>query len=264
MIDVILYPLLLSVPLAALVGPVGSVLVWRRSSFLSDVVSHMGILAFAIAHVADMPVLLVSVGVSVLVALLLEWAPSFVPKDAWLAGLSSLGIAAGLVILNGRSGTEAFGHIFWGDVFTLSRNELIVFIMSALFLGIHLFAVWNSLILVIFHERLAALDGVQVWLIKCIVNVVVGTSIALCLKVMGVLLTGAMFVLPSIGLRTLNLTPEKHIFGSIILILGSFLGGLAVSVCYDVAMAPWVIITLIGLNGVIFLLKKGIDRYYET
>jgi zinc transport system permease protein len=263
MIDLILYPLLLSLPLAILVGPVGAILVWRKSSFLSDVVAHMGILAFALSKLMHLPILLVSVSLSVIIACVLEWAPSFLSKDAWLSGLSSLGIAIGLIFLGNVGEEQNFAHIFWGDIFSLTSTDIFVFTFAAGFLGMHLIVFWKSLILTIFHEQLAVLDGVPVRFIKFITNIIAGVGIALCLNVMGVLLTSALFVLPSVGLRFLRISPEKHIGGTMIVILLSFVFGLWMTLFLDVLFAPWVIIALIFLNFTIFFIKKGIDSYGE-
>lgn len=259
MTDIILYPLLLSIPLALLVGPVGSVLVWRRSSFLADVVSHMGILAFAIAEITQLPILMVSVGVSTMVALMLEWAPSFIPKDAWLAGVSSLGISLGLLLLSSSGSGHGFDHVFWGDMFALTPYDISVFGIATGFLGMHLIVFWKSLVLIMFHEELAILDGVPVRFVKGVNNVIAGVVIALSLKVMGVLLTGALFVLPSIGLRFLNLTPERHVMGAIVLVFIAFVSGVIMSVQTDAVAAPWIIFALFVLNFVLIFLKKGID-----
>lgn len=259
MSDMMLYPLLLSVPLAALIGPVGSILVWRKASFLGDVVSHMGILAFAIAELVQLPILWVSVGVSVVVSIMLEWAPTFVPRDAWLSGVSSLGIAIGLMLLTEGASSSGFEHVFWGDILTLNLQDITTVAIAAGFLGMHLIVFWKSLMLIIFHEELAMLDGIPVRFVKVITNMVAGVVIALSLKVMGVLLTGALFVLPSIAMRFLNLSPEKHILGSVALILGAFVLGIGVSMQADTVVAPWIIFCLIVLNFVVIFLKKGID-----
>lgn len=258
--EILLYPLLLSIPLAVLIGPVGSILVWRRSSFLADVVSHMGILAFAISELTQLPILGVSVCVSTLVAVMLEWAPSFIPKDAWLAGVSSLGISVGLLLLSSNGSGHSFDHVFWGDMFALTQNDIVVFAIATGFLGMHLIVFWKSLVLIMFHEELAVLDGVPVRFVKFVNNVIAGSVIALSLKVMGVLLTGALFVLPSIGLRFLNLTPERHIIGAMIFVFASFVFGVVVSVQTDAIAAPWVIFALTVLNFAVIFLKKGIDK----
>lgn len=259
MIEIILHPLLLSIPLALLVGPVGSILVWRRSSFLADVVSHMGILAFAIAEITQLPILVVSVCVSTLIALMLEWAPSFIPKDAWLAGVSSLGISIGLLLLSSSGSGHGFDHVFWGDMFALNQHDIIVFGIAAGFLGMHLIVFWKSLVLIMFHQELAILDGIPVRFVKGVNNVIAGVVIALSLKVMGVLLTGALFVLPSIGLRFLNLTPERHVLSAIVFVFLAFGAGVIVSVETDAIAAPWIIFSLVVLNFFVIFLKKGID-----
>lgn len=259
MIEMLLYPLLISIPLAVLIGPVGSILVWRKSSFLGDVVSHMGILAFAISEISQWPIIAVSVGVSVLVAVVLEWAPSVIPRDAWLSGVSSLGIAIGLMLLSHGASSRGVEHVFWGDILTLSVQDLTIVTIAAGFLGMHLIVFWKSLMLVIFHEHLALLDGIPVRFIKFVTNVIAGTVIALSLKVMGVLLTGTLFVLPSIGLRFTNLSPERHMFCAVGLILISFVLGICASMQLDMSVAPWVIFSLIALNFVIIFIKKGID-----
>lgn len=259
MSEMLLYPLLISIPLAVLIGPVGSILVWRKSSFLGDVVSHMGILAFAISEMTQWPILGVSAGVSVLVAVVLEWAPSVIPRDAWLSGVSSLGIAIGLMLLTHGTSSHGVEHVFWGDILTLNVQDLTIVTIAAGFLGMHLIVFWKSLMLVIFHEHLASLDGIPVRFVKFVTNVIAGIVIALSLKVMGVLLTGALFVLPSIGLRFVNLTPERHMLGAVVLILLSFVLGIYASTQLDMSVAPWVIFTLIVLNFVIIFIKKGID-----
>lgn len=259
MIDMMLYPLLMCVPFAVLVGPVGSVLVWRRSSFLSDVIAHMGVLAFAISEITGFPVVYVSVVVSIVVAIILERSPDFIPKDAWLAGVSSLGISVGLVLLSIGGGSHNFEHIFWGELFVVDSKDVIAFMVFASFLVMHLIIFWKSLMLVIFHEQLAALDGVPVRLVKTIISVVSGVVVALCLKIMGVLLTGALFVLPSIGVRFFNVTPERHVVSAVILIVLSFVIGILISLNFDVIVAPWIIIALIVLNFAAFFIKKGID-----
>jgi zinc transport system permease protein len=259
MSEILLYPLLLSIPLAVLIGPVGSILVWRRSSFLADVVSHMGILAFAISEVTQLPILAVSICVSTLVSVALEWAPSFIPKDAWLAGVSSLGISIGLLLLSSNGSSHSFDHVFWGDMFALTQNDIVVFAIATGFLGMHLIVFWKSLVLIMFHEELAVLDGIPVRFVKFVNNVIAGVVIALSLKVMGVLLTGALFVLPSIGLRFLNLTPERHIIGAMVMVFTSFVVGVGISVQTDAIAAPWVIFALVVLNFSVIFLKKGID-----
>lgn len=263
MSEILLYPLLLSIPLAVLIGPVGSILVWRRSSFLADVVSHMGILAFAISELTQLPILGVSICVSILVAVAIEWAPLFIPKDAWLAGVSSLGISMGLLLLSSNGSSHSFDHVFWGDMFALTQNDIVVFAIATGFLGMHLIVFWKSLVLIMFHEELAILDGVPVRFVKFVNNVIAGVVIALSLKVMGVLLTGALFVLPSIGLRFLNLTPERHIIGAMVMVWISFVFGVLVSVQTDAIAAPWVIFAIIFVNFVFIFLKKGIDKGAE-
>jgi zinc transport system permease protein len=261
--EIMLYPLLISIPLSVLIGPVGSILVWRKSSFLGDVVSHMGILAFAVSQIMQWPILVVSTGVSIVVAVVLEWAPSIIPRDAWLSGVSSLGIAIGLMVLSQGASPHGFEHVFWGDVLTLNEQDLTMVMIAAGFLGMHLIVFWKSLMLVIFHEHLASLDGVPVRFVKLVTNVIAGIVIALSLKVMGVLLTGALFVLPSIGLRFMNLTPERHMLGAILGVLFSFIVGIYISIHMDMIVAPWVIFTLISLNIAIFFIKKGIDIWRE-
>lgn len=263
MIDIMLYPVLISIPLAVLVGPVGSILVWRRSSFLSDVIAHMGVLAFALSELFQLPVLTVALVVSIIIALLLEWGPSFIPKDAWLSGISSFGIAIGVILLSVATPGHSFDHVFWGDVFALTQVDVVIFSIAAAFVGVHLKVLWNSIMLIIFHEQLAMLDGLPVKLIKVMISIITGGIIALCFKVMGVLLSGALFILPSVGIRFLHLPPEKHILLTVALIVASFVLGMLISVGLDVIVGPWIIISLIILNFAVFFIKKGIDSWRE-
>ncbi len=253
MTNLILYPILASLPLALLAGPVGSILIWRRSSFLSDVIAHMGILAFAISEITGWSLWGVSTAVSAIIALLLERSPSWLPKDAWLSSLSSFGIALGLLLLTFTTNSQGIEHVFWGDMFMLSAKEIMVLYGITGFVCMHLIVFWPSLMLVIFQPQLAHLDGVPVRFITFVVNFTIGVAIALCLKIMGVLLTGAIFVLPSIALKQLRLSPEKHVLYAVFLICISCLSAIILTTTYDLALAPIIVLLLVILNLILLL-----------
>lgn len=264
MIDIIFYPLLISLPLSALVGPVGSLLVWRKSSFLTDVIAHMGILAFTVSELLNIPVLWVSVFTSIAISLLLEWRPKFIPKDAWLATISSLGVAVGVLLLSIFTNSQNIGNLFWGDLLVLNKTDVSIFYIFSAFLGMNLWVCWRYFLLIIFHEDLAKLDGIPIKIIKLMFNVIIGCVVAMSLKVMGVLLAGALFVLPSVGLRFLKLHHKSHVLLSVCIIAFSIWLGLGISMLIDSAVAPWIIIMLLILNTTAFLIKKGIDTRRET
>jgi zinc transport system permease protein len=264
MLDIIAYPLLVSIPLSLLVGPVGALLVWRKSSFLTDVIAHMGIMAYVFSEVLNLPVLWVSIALSIGISLLLEWGPKFIPKDAWLASIASFGLALGVLLLSMLGSMQDVEHLFWGDLFVLTAADVSVFSILAAFLGMNIWVCWRYFLLIIFHEDLAKLDGVPVRFIKLIFNIVVGSVVAMSLKVIGILLASALFVLPAVGLRFLMLGHKLHIIFSVVLIMFSIWLGLGAAITIDAAAAPLIIIALLILNLTALLVKKGIDRRSET
>lgn len=261
MVDIILLPLLVSLPLAVLTGGVGTILVWRRSSFLSDVVAHMGILAFAMSEFMGWPIIPVALGVALGAGLLLEFQPKYIPKDGWLASISAVGIGLGVIILSVSQHPSAIESVFLGDMLALTAADVLIFWIAAVFLCVHLKVLWKSLLLVLFHEQLARLDGIPVRWIKLGVTLISSVAVALSLKLMGVLLTGALFVLPSIGLRRFNLSPLRQALAAMGSVIGASVLGICSALVLDMPIAPLIAISVVILNVLLIPVKKGIDNW---
>ncbi|MGC9460959.1 metal ABC transporter permease, partial [Vibrio genomosp. F10] len=109
--------------------------------------------------------------------------------------------------------------------------------------AITLFIFWRPLLSATINEDLAAVDGINIDLMRLILMLMVGLVIAVGMKFVGALIMTSLLIIPAATARKLAQTPEQMaIFASIIGAL-SVCGGLYLSWHFDTPAGPSVVIS---------------------
>jgi len=131
----VLYALAAGIALALVVGPLGSVVVWRRMAYFGDTLAHAALLGVALAVAADkLPMAGVGI-IGVLIAVLLFWLEKQrdLSTDTLLGILSHSALALGLIVL---SVIQAQGFninlmsYLFGDLLAVDQSDLILMYSS--------------------------------------------------------------------------------------------------------------------------------------
>jgi zinc transport system permease protein len=181
---------------------VGFFLVQRRLSLIGDGIGHVAFAGVALGYLLDLPLVLTALAVSVVGALAIEGlrARRRTAGDQALALVFYTGIAGGVVLVSaaGALNVNLFQFLF-GSILTVTRSDL--FVIAGLGLGaLTLIALlYRPLVAVVVDEEGARVSGLPVAPLNAITAGLAAVTIALSMRVVGILLIAALMVLPAIA-----------------------------------------------------------------
>jgi len=181
---------------------VGFFLVQRRLSLIGDGIGHVAFAGVALGYLLDFPLVLTALVVSVLGALSIEGlrVRRRTAGDQALALVFYTGIAAGVVLVSaaGALNVNLFQFLF-GSILTVTRGDLAVIAG----LGVGALALigllYRPLVAVVVDEEGARVAGLPVAPLNALTAALAAVTIALSMRVVGILLIAALMVLPVIA-----------------------------------------------------------------
>lgn len=231
--------------LAAAIGPLGCFVVWRRMAYFGDCLAHGALLGVALGialEVGPQPgILAVSLAVAGLLVLL-ERQRHLAP-DTLLGILAHATLAVGMIAVSLMERVRIdlnaylFGDILalaWGDVWWIAGGAV------AILAGLR--AIWRPMLAIAVDRELAEVDGVRVGLIRALLMLLIALVVALAMKVVGILLTTALLIIPAAAARQLARTPEQMAVGAGLVAAAAVLLGLGLSLAADTPSGPSIVV----------------------
>ena len=241
----------------ALAPALGMFLVLRRFALIADTLSHVAFMGVAIGLVTKTFPPLAALGATSLAAVAIDQlrARRMMPGDAALAVFlyAALAVAVVVISLAGGFNVDLFGYLF-GSVLTINPTDLwlVAGLMVVVIGFVGLF--FSELAQSSFDSDLARTSGVPVGWINLTLAVLTGATITLSMRIVGVLLVGALIVIPVIA----SLRLATGLRTAVILAMGmgvfSALLGLTIAFYANVAAGGAVVLTAVG---VLILVEAG-------
>ena len=244
--------LLAAIGVAVVAGPLGSFVVWRRMAYFGDTLSHSALLGVTLGFLlgADPTVGIIAVCAVVALLLVLGERQRVLASDTLLGILSHSALSLGLVSLAFLETlrVDLIGYLF-GDVLAVTWEDVsVVYIGGAVVLGV-LAWLWRPLLAITVHEDLARVEGVPVRRVQIAFMLIIAVTIAIAMKVVGILLITSLLIIPAAAARALSRTPEQMaVLASIAGVLAVF-GGLAGSFHWDLPSGPSIVTSAAVLFG---------------
>ena len=244
----ILYALAAGIALALVVGPLGSVVVWRRMAYFGDTLAHAALLGVALAIAAEqLPMAGVSL-VGVLIAVLLFWLEKQgnLSTDTLLGILSHSALALGLIVL---SVIQAQGFninlmsYLFGDLLAVGVFDLVLMYASVVIILLIFSQILSPLISISVNEELARIDGIAVEKIRFIFMILLALVIAVALKVVGILLITALLIIPAATARLYSRSPKQMVLLSVLMAIAAVVSGIFVSLGWDFPTGPAIVVS---------------------
>lgn len=241
--------LLAGLLVAMMAGPLGAFIIWRRMAYFGDALSHSALLGIVLGIALGINITLAVILVCFLLALILVLLKfkSGLQEDALLGILAHGSLALGLVAWGLFDGIrlDLFAYLF-GDILSVVWSEvLLVFVLTLLVLII-LYRIWQPLLQITVDESLAAVEGVAVKRTLLIYVLLIAALVAVAIKLVGVLLTTALMIVPAATARGLSRTPVQMVIIASLIGMVSVVAGLGLSLYLDVATGPaMVLVTVI-------------------
>lgn len=236
--------------LGAIAAPLGCLVVWRRMSYFGSTVAHAGLLGVALGLALGIDLTLGIVLVALAIALLLIGLgrQRMLPTDSLLGILSHAALAAGLVAASRLAGQrlDLMGYLF-GDILAVTGTDLVwIFVGGGAVLAVIAW-LWQSLVAIAVHEELAAAEGVDTRRAEAVLVLLLAFTIAIAMKIVGVLLIIAFLIMPAAAARPLASTPERMVAIAALIGAAGSVAGLLLSYWADVPAGPAIVLVLTAM-----------------
>ncbi len=242
--------LLAGLAVAAMAGPLGAFVVWRRLAYLGDALAHAALLGAALAVLLQvmLPLGVLAVGAAVALALHLMRPGRQLPADALIGILSHAALAAGLVLLAVwlRPQTNLMGLLF-GDLLAVNAGE--AWLAAAVALGVlaALWRLWSPLLALTVSEEIALAEGLATRRAALAHALLLAAALAVALPLVGALLFTALLVIPAAAARALARSPERMAAGAAAVGALAVIGGLWSAWTWDLPTGPAIVLAAFSL-----------------
>jgi zinc transport system permease protein len=235
---------------AILAAPLGCFVVWRRMAYFGETVAYSGLLGVALGFLLGIDLTLGVISTAIAMALLLSGfqGQRAIPYDTLLGLLAHSALAAGLIAASYTSGArlDLMGYLF-GDILAVSKTDIVWIWGGAAAVLAALLFLWRPLLAITVNEDLAAAEGVPVRLIGIAFILLLAVTVALAMKVIGILLITSLMIFPTSAARPFARTPEQMAVLAGVAAVVAVLGGLYLSLKLDTAAGPSIVLALAAL-----------------
>lgn len=244
--DFLLRALLGGIGVALVAGPFGSFVVWRRLAYFGDTLAHSSLLGIALGLLLHMNLTVGILVICQLLAILLFFSQrqKQLASDTLLGIFSHVSLSLGLVVLAFMENVrvDLMAYLF-GDILAISSADLgWIFIGGGFSLAVLLW-LWKPLLAITIHEDLARVEGVPVDRINWAFLGLMALTVAVMMKVVGLLLVTSLLIIPAATARRFAGNPEvmallASLFGCL-----AVAGGLYGSFLWDTPTGPSIVVT---------------------
>ncbi|MGH3137635.1 MAG: metal ABC transporter permease [Gaiellaceae bacterium] len=228
---------------------VGFFLVQRRQSLTGDGIGHVAFAGVAAGILLDVAPVLTALVAAILGGIAIELLRSRggTAGDQALALVFYTGIALGVVLVSaaGALNVDLFQYLF-GSILTVTRSDLVVIAaLGAVGLGV-VGLLYRPLAGVVIDEEGARVAGVPIGALNITVAALAAVTVALSMRVVGILLVAALMVLPVSAAERIAWSMRSTLVLAMAIGLGSSLAGLTVSYYADLPPGGTIVLVAAG------------------
>ncbi len=245
--DFVIKAIIAGVGIAVVAAPLGCFIVWRRMAYFGATIAHSGLLGVALGLLLaiDLTVGVVAVALALSGLLIALQRQHLLPTDTLLGILAHVSLAGGLIAAAYVSGgrLDLMAYLF-GDILAVSNRELIwIYAAGAGILALTIW-IWRPLLAVSLHEELAQAEGVNAPLIGGAFMFLLALTVALAMKLVGILLIASLLVIPAAAARPFSKTPEQMAVIAGLVAAISVVLGIGASLAVDTPAGPSIVMAL--------------------
>lgn len=224
-------------------APLGCFVVWRRMAYMGEATAHAAVLGVALALAFDWPmtlsILIVAVAMARAVSAMTGRGHAL---DTLLGVAAHSSLAAGLVAVALQPGIRLDPMSFlFGDILAVDAGDLAVIWGGAAVILALMAWRWQALLTATLNPDLAYAAGIDPRREDMVLIVSLALVVAVAIKVVGVLLIGAMLVIPAAAARPLVRTPEAMALVAGAIGMLAVLGGLRGAFLFDTPTGPSIV-----------------------
>lgn len=239
---------------------IGTFLVARRYSLIADSLSHVALAGVALGLLTGIDPLYTAVAVAVVVALVIEKLRTGrrLSGELALAIFLSGGLAVAITLIGLAHGfrVDLFAYLF-GSITTVRTSD--VWVISAL--GIVVLAtlslLYKELFFISFDEEVATVSGTPTKLLNNILIILTAITVGLAMRIVGILLVGALMVIPVVAAMQLARSFKQTILLASGLGLLAVIAGLFIAYYLNIPAGGAIVLFALGILTVTLLGTKN-------
>jgi zinc transport system permease protein len=243
----------LAFAIGAIVGvlapAVGFFLVQRQQSLIGDGIGHVAFAGVAAGYLLGLSPVLTALVAAVAGAVAIEWLRSrrHAAGDQALALVFYTGIALGVVLISlaGALDVNLLAFLF-GSILTVTPTDLELVAVLGVAGLVTVALLYRALAGVVLDEEGARVAGVPIGGLNVVVAVLAALTVALSMRVVGVLLIAALMVLPVIAASRIAWSMRSTLLLAMAIGLASVLAGLSVSYYADLPPGGTIVLLAAG------------------
>lgn len=254
MISNLIFQTLVGGSVAAAAAYLGTFMVLKRMSLVGDALSHVALPGMAIAimfHFSPLFGALLALLIAVIGIWYLGERSKIYPEA--IVGVAFTGsLALGMIITPEPELLEAL----FGDIAKVTPLEGILAIVLSILVIVITKLISKKLILSIVSEDLAKVSGINTKLINLIYLLSIGIVVALGVKFVGTLLTGALVIVPAATAKNISSKMIMYSIAAILVGVSAAVIGISTATAIHFAIGPVVVLTTIILFAASYLIRN--------
>ena len=238
---------------------IGLFIVLRRNSMIGDTLSHSSFAGVAIGLVFGVNPIISAFLFTTICAVIIEFLRGYYKKYAELVMSIVLTLSLGIAIIlisTGKANANVNSYLF-GSILTVSKSDLLIIATAGIICLLILRVIYNKLIYITFDEEGAKTAGINVKFINYLFTIIVGATISLYIRIMGILVISSIIVVPVATSMQLKKNFNKTLTLSVLFGLVDILLGLVFSYYFNSAPGGTIALTSVIVLVITLILKRN-------
>ena len=237
---------------------IGIFLVLRRYSLIGDTLAHASLTGITLGLVSGVNPILGAFVFTSAAGAFIEALRSYFKEysDLILSIVLSLSVGIAITLMSSgliRANAESY---MFGSILTVSLTDVITVIGLSCFTVAVLGVLYHQLVYITLDEDIAHVIGIKVKAINYIFSVLVAATVAVSIKIVGILVLSSMIALPVAAALQLHTGFKKTVFFSICFGITDIMLGLVSSYYLNVAPGGFTALVSVFILLLVLVLKR--------
>ncbi len=248
--DFVVRAILGGIGVALVASPLGCFIVWRRMAYFGDSLAHSALLGIALGVLlsVDLTIGIFAVCALFAVTIVLLQEQRHFATDTLLGLFAHSALALGLVVVSFMETLriDLMAYLF-GDILSVGRDDLMWIYGGGALVLAGLAGLWRRMLAVTVHEELARAEGINALAVRLGFTLLLATTIAIAMKIVGILLVTSLMIIPAATARRFAGTPERMALVAALIGAAAVGGGVLGSLEFDTPSGPSVVVAALAL-----------------
>ncbi|WP_343188440.1 metal ABC transporter permease [Buchnera aphidicola (Neophyllaphis varicolor)] len=229
------------------IGPLGSLMVWKKMSSFGDTISHAALLGFALGFLFNAnpfySIIIITLILS-LIILLLEDNSLYLSLDTILGIIAHTSLSLGMILISllSKSKNIDFNSYLFGDIFSVTLLHLLIIFIITIFVLLILLWKWRIILFITINPELAKVDGINLLYNRLLLMLIITLTISVSIKVFGALIITSLIIMPTAIVQRFCNSPDRVAVMSSLICMISITLGMFLSLLLNIPVSPTIVL----------------------